>query len=178
MIGRCVVRRAWFAPVLGLLLGARPVLAQDPEIGIARGSVPPAVTIEDLDGNAVDLGRWVGKKPVVLEFWATWCPLCDDLFPRMEAAARRAGDRAAFVIVAVGVNQSPRSIKRHLEKHPMPWATVLWDGNGAAVRAFEAPTTSYVVVLDAAGKVVYTGTGAEQDIAAALDRSVKVGPSR
>jgi uncharacterized membrane protein YeiH len=45
---------------------------------------------------------------------------------------------------------------------------VLWDGRGAAVRAFRAPATSYVVVLDAAGRVVYTGIGADQDIEMAL----------
>jgi predicted transcriptional regulator len=50
----------------------------------------------------------------------------------------------------------------------MPWATVLWDAKGAAVRAYEAYTTSYVVVLDATGKVVYTGVGPEQDITAAM----------
>lgn len=170
MKGRCVVRGEWFAPMVALLLCAGTAAAQDSEIGIARGSTPTAPTIEDLDGNPVDLAQWVGKKPVVIEFWATWCPQCEELFPKMAAAAQRSGDKVAYVIVAVGVNQSPRTIKRHLEKHPMPWAIVLWDGNGAAVRAFQAPTTSYVVVLDAAGKVVYTGVGAEQDMAGVVRR--------
>jgi hypothetical protein len=51
----------------------------------------------------------------------------------------------------------------------MPF-TVLWDGQGAAVRAFQAPATSYVVVLDADGKVAYTGIGGDQEIERALGR--------
>ena len=47
---------------------------------------------------------------------------------------------------------------------------VLWDGSGAAVRAFQAPGTSYVVMLDARGKVVYTGYGADQDLEQAVRR--------
>ena len=43
---------------------------------------------------------------------------------------------------------------------------------GAAVRAYQAPTTSYIVVLDKAGKVTYTGAGAEQDVTAALAHGV------
>lgn len=148
------------------MLAATPASGQD--IGLPVGATPAAAHVEDLDGNAVDLARWVGKRPVVVEFWATWCPVCEGLFPKLEAAHRRYGDRVTFLVVAVAVNQSPRSIRRHLEGHPMAFATVLWDRGGEAVRAFDAFTTSYVVVLDAAGKVVYTGSGEDQDITSAL----------
>jgi predicted transcriptional regulator len=69
------------------------------------------------------------------------------------------------------VNESPRSIKRYLADDALPFP-VLFDANGAAVRAYQAPTTSYIVVLDRAGKVVYTGAGAEQDIVGVLQRLV------
>ena len=156
--------------VLAVALGTPGrVVAQDDDLGIAIGTRPEAVTIEDLDGRPVDLSQIIGKKPVLLEFWATWCPLCAALFPRIEAAQRRFGNRVDFVVVAVGVNQSQVAIKRHLTRHPMPFR-ILWDGHGRAVRAFQAPSTSYVVVLDSVGKVAYTGLGAEQDIEAAVRR--------
>jgi hypothetical protein len=72
----------------------------------------------------------------------------------------------------VGVNQNPRTIRRHMDSHPLP-GRVLYDGRGRATRAFRAPTTSYVVALDAAGRVVYTGVGGDQDIAAAAARAVR-----
>jgi len=71
------------------------------------------------------------------------------------------------VAIGVGVNQTPASIRRHLADHPLPFP-VLFDAGGAAVRAYQAPTTSYIVVLDKTGKVSYTGAGAEQDVARAL----------
>src|SRR5688572_26054864 len=89
----------------------------------------------------------------------------------MEAARKKYGDRVEFLVVAVAVNQSKRSVSRHLERHPMPF-TLLWDGKGAAVRAFQAPSTSYIAVLDASGKVVYTGVGEDQDIDAAVSRAL------
>lgn len=144
--------------------------AQD-QIGIAVGTVPEAVVLEDLEGNPVNLGAYIGKQPVLIEFWATWCPVCEALFPRLEAAHRAYGDRVAFLVVAVAVNQTKGSIQRHLERHPMPFL-VLWDRNGRAVRAFQAPTTSYVVVLDPEGRVVYTGSGEDQDIDAAVRRAL------
>ena len=148
---------------------AAPLAAQD--VGIEVGAIPAAVTIEDLDGNPVELSRWVGKKPVVFQFWATWCPLCEALEPKVAAAKQQFGDRVEVVFVAVAVNQSKRSIQRHLRDHPLP-GPILWDTDGRATRAYKAPTTSYIVVLDAAGKVTYTGVGEDQDIAAAVARAV------
>jgi len=160
-----------FSVVSLFLLATTPALAQD-QIGIAVGKAPEAVSVEDLDGNPVDLGQWIGKQPVVLQFWATWCPVCEALTPKVGAARAQHGDAVAFLLVAVGVNQSPRSVRRYLEKHP-DLGRVVWDAKGRAVRAFEAPGTSYVVALDKSGKVVYTGFGADQDIAGAFSAAAR-----
>lgn len=163
-------RGALMIVVLMLLLA--PAAAAQDQIGIAIGSTPSAVVIEDLDGTTVDLGRWMGSTPIVVQFWATWCPVCEALTPKIEAARAVHGDAVRFVVVAVGVNQSPRSVRRYVERHP-GMGTVLWDGKGAAVRAFEVPGTSYVVALDRAGRVVYTGFGADQDIGEAFAAALR-----
>ncbi len=151
----------------GIVLAAGVASLRAQDVGLAVGTRAPVVAVEDLDGKSVDLGQYIGRQPVVLEFWATWCPVCKALEPSLKAAHARWGRTVRFVAIGVGVNQSPASIKRHLAQHPMPFP-VLFDASGAAVRAYEAPTTSYIVVVNKAGTVTYTGTGDEQDIAAAL----------
>lgn len=144
--------------------------AQDGDVGLAIGSAAPAAAVEDLDGRPVDLAQVVGRKPVLLEFWATWCPVCAALMPRILAAHATFGDRVEIVEVAVAINENRASVQRHAEQHHYPFR-FLWDATGAAVRAYQAPTTSYVVVVNAAGRVVYTGTGSDQDIEAAIRRA-------
>jgi len=141
------------------------------EVGLPLGETPAEAALEDLDGNAVVLQDVVGTRPAVVEFWATWCPVCEALTPTMERAYARFGDRVAFLVVAVGVNQSPRSIRRHLDNHPSPFP-VLFDRRGRAVRAFQAPTTGYIAIVDGDGRVAYTGVGEDQDLEAALERVV------
>jgi thiol-disulfide isomerase/thioredoxin len=162
-------RQLLVAACLLLLLPAARAAAQD--VGLPIGQVPDAVQLDDLDGNTVDLASIVGVKPVLIEFWATWCPLCAALEPRILAAKKTYGDALDVIIVAVGVNQSPRSIRRHVEKHAPP-GVLLFDARGRAARAFMAPSTSYVVALDADGRVVYTGVGEHQDIAAAARKAM------
>ena len=120
----CSVQRAacsgrpWWILVVAVAGLPRVAAAQD--VGIPVGTTPAEVQIEDLAGQTVDLAQWVGQRPVLLEFWATWCPICRALQPRLDAAYNRFGDQVAFIAVAVGVNQSPRSITRHLDSHPIP----------------------------------------------------------
>jgi len=163
-------RAAWWGLVLlsGLAGG---LSAQDDEAGIPLGRTPPAVTIEDLNGKPVNLAGLIGRRPALIEFWATWCPRCRALEPRLSAAYGRYNGRVRFVAVAVAVNETAASVRRHLARRPMPYP-YLWDTNGNAVRAFQAPTTSFVAVLNRDGKVVYTGVGEDQDLEAALARAV------
>jgi len=80
------MRYGW---VLAAALAVPSVLgAQD--IGLPIGTKAPAVAVEDLDGKPVDLGVYVGKQPVLLEFWATWCPLCNALEPALNPVFRHA----------------------------------------------------------------------------------------
>lgn len=151
-----------------LALAAAPLAAQD-EGGLAVGTKAPRVTIKDLDGVPVDLGTVLGRKPVVLEFWATWCTVCEELLPKVKAAHAAYGDAVAFFGINVAVNQTPARVRRYLERHQPPFRT-LYDTEGVSARAYDVPGTSHIVIIDAAGAVAYAGTGADQDIAGALRR--------
>ena len=160
--------------VVAALLTIAPALqGQDPDdVGIPVGSTPAAPKIEDLSHNTVDLAKYVGHGPVLLEFWAQWCPICKELQPKMTAAYSKYGKQVTFIAVSVAVNETPASIQKHLTEHPVPYQ-VLWDSGGNATRAFVAVATSYVVILNAKGVVVYTGTGSDQDIDGALAKALK-----
>lgn len=151
------------------LVLAAQLPAQD--LGIEVGSTGPAAAVETLDGKPADLSAWVGKQPVVMEFWATWCPNCAQLEPTLKTMYAKYGDKVAFVGVAVSINQSAERVKLYVEKHALPWHQV-FDRRGNATGAYDVPATSYVVVLNKAGKVVYTGLGGKQDLDSAIKKAL------
>ena len=151
------------------LLSASTLDAQD--IGLEIGTTAPSAALETLDGKAADLSQYVGRKPVLMEFWATWCGNCHELEPSLKALHAKYGDRVEFIGVAVSINQSPTRVKAYVEKNRLPW-TQLFDRKGNASGAYDAPATSYVVVVDAAGRVVYTGLGGKQDLEPALKKAI------
>ena len=167
-ISRMLIRAAGTAALLAV--GIAPTMrAQD--LGIEIGSVAPAAKVYSLDGKEFDLAQYVGKTPVLMEFWATWCPNCKELEPTLLAAAKKYGTQVRFVGVAVSVNETPERVKAFVAKHGLP-GDQYFDTKGNATGAYDVPATSYVVVLDKSGKVVYTGLGGTQDLESAIKKAV------
>jgi len=104
---------------------------------------------------------------VFLEFWATWCELCEQLVPQVKAARAAYGEKVEFIGINVSVNQSPNRVRRYIQTHQPAFRT-LYDDEGTSIRAYQVPSTSYVVIVDRAGKVAYTGIGGTQTFDTAL----------
>jgi thiol-disulfide isomerase/thioredoxin len=145
---------------------ARALPAQDP-MGLAVGAKAPGATVQTLDGKHVDIASYLGKGPVVLEFWALWCGNCKELEPQLLSLVKKYAGKVTFVSVAVSVNESPERVQRYITKYGFTHQ-VLFDAEGAATDAYAVPATSYVVVVDRTGKIVYTGLGGDQKLEAAV----------
>jgi thiol-disulfide isomerase/thioredoxin len=167
---RSAVRGKRLAAVI-LFLGigaAQPANAQF-EAGIPVGTKAPAVAINDLKGRPLDLGTVLGTKPVLIEFWATWCTSCQAMMPRLAAMRAEFGDAVEFIGINVTISETREGVAAYVREHAPPFRT-LYDEAGDGARAYEPPATSFIVIVDAAGTVVYTGSGGNQNLEPALRR--------
>jgi thiol-disulfide isomerase/thioredoxin len=146
-----------------------PAIAAAQDMGIEIGKKAPAAAVQTLDGKASDLSKFIGKQPVLMEFWAVWCPNCKELEPSIKKLHDKYGKQISFVGVAVSVNQNPTLVKRYVENHKLEWPQV-YDNDGNATDVYDVPATSYVVLVDKAGKVVYTGLGGDQKLEPAIKK--------
>ena len=161
---------ALVAMVAGALSLAAPPVARAQDSGLPLGSSAPSAMLQTLDGKTVNLAD-VAKGPAVVEFWATWCENCEHLLPALKRAYSTYGSKVKFVGVSVSVNQSVNRVKLHVAKYKVP-GVQLFDTSGNATGSWDVPATSYVVVLDKHGRVVYTGVGGDQDLDAAIRKAM------
>jgi thiol-disulfide isomerase/thioredoxin len=152
------------------LVFSAPQAVRAQDLGIEVGSSAPGAKVTTLDGKEADLSQYIGKGVVVMEFWATWCPNCQELEPALLSVLKKYG-QVQFIGVAVSVNQNPTRVKAYVEKHGLPGIQV-FDTKGNATGAYDAPATSYVVVVNKAGKLVSTGLGGKQDLEAAIRKAL------
>ena len=155
---------------LGLTILASSAQAQDG--GLPVGSVAPSVSLETLDGKRMELGTLLGKTPVVLEFWATWCGNCEELEPTFQQVQKKYAGKVRFASIAVAINQSPERVRRWVARH-QPGRDVLYDYAGDAAEQYDAPATSFVVIVDRRGRVTYTGVGGKQNLDSEIAKALK-----
>jgi thiol-disulfide isomerase/thioredoxin len=159
---------------LAAVLAASPLAlyAQDAlPGGIAVGHPAPGAAVQTLDGKPANLKAYLGHQPVVIEFWAKWCGNCRELAPTLKAAETQYDGKVKFLTIAVSVDQTPADVAAFAKTNGLP-SPILYDATGAAVDAYDVPGTSFVVVVNRQGTVVYTGAGGTQDIDAAVHKAL------
>ncbi|MDD5305228.1 MAG: TlpA disulfide reductase family protein, partial [Elusimicrobia bacterium] len=96
-------------------------------LGLAACGAPagsrqaPDFVLPDLAGKTVSLASFRGK-PVLVNFWATWCDTCRAEMPDIEELHRRSGDRFAVIGVSMDENAStavPPFLKEHKITFPI-----------------------------------------------------------
>ena len=131
--------------------------AEEQEPAASEATAAPDFQLPDLNGTTVDFARIKGQKPVLLYFWASWCPSCMAVRPAV-ADLRNAVPQNDLEILAinVGVNESIEKVKRYQQAHPAPF-TVLYDANSKVVNQYQIQGIPLFVLLDKSGAVKYRG---------------------
>jgi len=129
---------------------------------IRRGAVAPDFQLKDLDGQSVRLSDWRGR-PVLINFWATWCGPCEVEMPAIQAAYD-AHQEEGLVVLAIAVDDSAKNVQGFFERHGLTFQSLMDDGTvSSAYQVFGLPT-SYFVGSDGVITAVHTGPLTEDEI--------------
>ncbi len=102
----------------------------------------------DLDGTTWSLGALKGR-PVLLNFWASWCQPCRAEMPSLELLQTR-HEKAGLVILSVNFQEPLPKIRRFLETLPFS-LPILLDRDGEAVSVWTPRVFPTTVLIDRAG---------------------------
>lgn len=113
------------------------------------GQPAPAITGTALDGTSIDLAAFRGK-PVVVNFWASWCVPCREEFPLFEDRLATLGPRDGLVMLGVSYKDDPASARQFLGDTGASWPTVA-DPDGKIATAYRAVAPPQTYFIDADG---------------------------
>jgi peroxiredoxin len=120
--------------------------------------------LKDLNGSTVRLSDYRGKKPVLLYFWASWCPGCIAVKPQLAKLLSAVGpDRMEVLAINVGGADSLERIMQYQKGHPEPYS-ILYDGAGKVSRAYQVMGIPLFIMIDKEGSVIYRNNQLPRDI--------------
>lgn len=168
--------------VFGVVYVAAGYLGREDQRG-GGGVLPVGEPASDFRLRDVRTAAWTSLsdpafkgQPVVVNFWATWCPSCRAELPSLNAVCEAAKGRYRILTV---VNQDPAEVRGFLRSHPLCPA-VLLDPTGAVLHAYHVGPIPMTVLVDGEGKIVHDFAGAaDEDILQEnMDRLSAAAPAR
>lgn len=122
----------------------------------------PDFTVYDTEGNPVSLSDFAGQ-PIVVNFWATWCPPCKQELPEFEAASQELGisegdadtdGKVRFLMVALtdGQRETKDTVDAYIEENDYTFP-VYYDLDYSAVTAYGINSIPMTLFIDADGNI-------------------------
>lgn len=124
-------------------------------------------TLRAIDGEAVSLSDFKGQT-VFIEFFTTWCPVCQTAFPQTSKLKSRLSEASDMAFIAINRGESLSVVKRFVERYDKNWP-VLLDPDQEVYKQFFTESVPAFVIIDAAGRLAYKVTGWWSSNQAALD---------
>ena len=125
-----------------------------------KSQTAPDFTVYDADGNEVHLSDYHGK-PVILNFWASWCGPCKSELPDFEDSFKEYGDQIQFMMINLtdGTKETMESASALIEEQGYTFP-VFYDTTYDAAGQYVSTGIPITYFIDAEGNFVAYGQGA------------------
>lgn len=136
----------------------------------AKANPAPDFTLQKLGGGTISLSEFKGKKPVVVDFWASWCPNCRRDMPKLNGFYEKYKDKVE--VIGVNLQEKESTVQSFISSRGISFPIAL-DPSGHASNAFGIQYTNTHFLIDINGNLVRVIPGdiSEADIVALIEQS-------
>jgi len=113
--------------------------------------IAPDFSLDKLGGGTITLAEYRGRKPVVLDFFTTWCPNCKRSMPHLNAFYEKYKDQ--IEVIGIDMQENPSLVQKTITDWKITFPIAL-DTNGSVTRAYGVRYTNVHVLIDKEGNVV------------------------
>jgi peroxiredoxin len=138
--------------------GSSEEAAPETEAAVSQSIKAPDFTLPDLNGTSFSLADYSGK-PVLVVFWATWCPHCKDEIPVLRDVHEKYKG-TDFTILSVSVDNKPDKLKEFAKENGIEYS-VLFDEGTVIAKSYGVVGIPANYVIDPDGNGYYYGQNIE-----------------
>lgn len=142
--------------------------------GLYADQVAPDFTLKSLKGKTYTLSELYKSKPVVIDFWATWCRSCGRALKELQELWLSSSDTLFYLISINEDNPSKMSRVKSMVKSRGWKFPVLLDSQKKVKLLYKVMALPSLYVVDTTGKIIYFRVGykphEKEDVKKALER--------
>lgn len=127
--------------------------------GIEKGQFPPDFTIKTIDGKELKLSQFRNDRPVLLYFWATWCPFCRQDFTVVREIYPKYADKVTFLAIDLDTSENSEIIKQYKGRMKLEGIDFA-EGNANILSNYQITHTTTKYAIGKNGAIIYKGSGA------------------
>ena len=125
------------------------------------GKTAPEFSLKDINGDTINSSEFLGKKPVVIFFWATWCPHCrtaikhlNDIYPELKAKGAE--------LITIDLGEKANRVTGYLKTYNYNLITLL-DENSTTVDSYGVVGVPTFFILNSQGTIKFKGHALPED---------------
>jgi peroxiredoxin len=130
-----------------------------PQDKITIGKKAPDFVLKEIDGSNYRLSDNLGKGPIVMNFWATWCIPCIEELKQLKRIYKIYTEmEVEFLAVSVDDPKTVGRVHSFVRSKKYPFK-ILLDTNNDVMHLYQSNVPPYTVVIDQNGDVVFSHAG-------------------
>ena len=126
--------------------------------GIDTGDIPPDFTITTIDGKELTLNSFRGEKPILLYFFASWCPYCSQDFDVVKGVYPKFADNVELLAIDLDLKENKEIIAEYRAKKGLTDVHFA-QGKTSILSDYSITHTTTKYAIGKNGKILYKGSG-------------------
>jgi thiol-disulfide isomerase/thioredoxin len=116
-------------------------------------------SLKKIDGSTYKLSESIGKRVIIIDFWATWCKPCKKLLKRLQKIDKKYKNKVKIIAISIDSTSALSKVESYIKGRKISFDVLLDTERKVANLLNPSGNVPFTLIINKKGKLVYTHAG-------------------